>query len=529
MTATAHRSAAPGFAPLVHAEWTKFRTVRGWVAGLIVAVLATLGVLFLGQDSCSVNGAACTLPLGPGGEAVADSFYFVHRPLASGGTITVELTSLTGQIPNGSAGMRAGTGNGPGGGPGSGPGGGLGASHAGLEPWSKAGIIIEASASSGSAYAAMMVTGSHGVRMQWNYTGDTAGLAGAVTAVSPRWLRLTRSGDTVTGYDSADGTRWSAVGMVSLPGLPPTVPAGLFAASPAYSQVISHSLGGSTGHRGPTLATGVFDHVVLQGHWPDGTWAGEDIGGPATLTPQVPGAFGRAGDRFTVTGSGDIAPVVPGDGGGISVTQTMVGTFAGLIAVIVVGTMFITAEYRRGLIRITLTASPRRGQVLAAKTLVAGLATFAAGLVAAGIALPLGEHRLTMGGSVFDPISALASLQLVVGTAALFAVAAVLALAIGAAVRRSAVAVTAAIALIVVPYMLSTLLSGSAATWLLRVTPAAGFAIQSVYPKYPQISASYKPMSGYYPLGPWAGFAVLCGWAAVALGLAVLLLRKRDA
>ncbi len=35
--------------------------------------------------------------------------------------------------------------------------------------------------------------------------------------------------------------------------------------------------------------------------------------------------------------------------------------------------------------------------------------------------------------------------------------------------------------------------------------------------------------SGYYPLVPWAGFAVLCGYAAVALGLAACLLRRRDA
>ena len=52
--------------------------------------------------------------------------------------------------------------------------------------------------------------------------------------------------------------------------------------------------------------------------------------------------------------------------------DTLVGTFAGLIAVLVVGTMFITAEFRRGLIRVTLTASPRRSRVLAAKAIVLG-------------------------------------------------------------------------------------------------------------------------------------------------------------
>jgi hypothetical protein len=30
-------------------------------------------------------------------------------------------------------------------------------------------------------------------------------------------------------------------------------------------------------------------------------------------------------------------------------------------------------------------------------------------------------------------------------------------------------------------------------------------------------------------LAPWAGFAVLCGYAALAMGLAVFLLRRRDA
>ena len=62
-----------------------------------------------------------------------------------------------------------------------------------------------------------------------------------------------------------------------------------------------------------------------------------------------------------------------------------VGTFAGLIVVIVVGAMFITAEYRRGLIRTTFAASPARGRVLAAKAVVTGLVTFVAIVAVLGL------------------------------------------------------------------------------------------------------------------------------------------------
>jgi uncharacterized membrane protein len=85
---------------------------------------------------------------------------------------------------------------------------------------------------------------------------------------------------------------------------------------------------------------------------------------------------------------------------------------------------------------------------------------------------------------------------------------------------------------IVLPYLmvnaLPTLPAG-ASDWLLRLTPAAGFAIQQSLPQYPQVAASYTPVNGYYPLAPWAGFAVLCGYAVVALGLAVISIRRRDA
>ena len=197
------QAARDGFAQLLRAEWTKFRTVRGWVIGMVVAALVTVGLGLLisigGSNSCQksptspvLSGAACLprVPLGPGGQAVTDQFYFVRQPLAGHGSITVRVPSLTGLYANGNAAA------------------GQAMTH-GLQPWSKAGVIITSSTRPGSAYAAMMVTGSHGVRMQDDYTSDTAGLPGAVSAASPRWLRLTRSGDSITGYDSADGTHWT--------------------------------------------------------------------------------------------------------------------------------------------------------------------------------------------------------------------------------------------------------------------------------------------------------------------------------
>src|ERR1039457_5058490 len=119
-TVTPYRSGVrgghDGFASLLHAEWTKFRTVRGWVIGMVVAVLVTAGVGLLGHDSCSNgNNTACTLALGPDGEAVSDSFYFVRQPLDGNGSITVRMTSLTGLIPNSSSSgrVRARAGTGP--------------------------------------------------------------------------------------------------------------------------------------------------------------------------------------------------------------------------------------------------------------------------------------------------------------------------------------------------------------------------------------------------------------------------------
>jgi ABC-type transport system involved in multi-copper enzyme maturation permease subunit len=518
MTATktppVNRTPAPrtGFTPVLRAEWVKFRTVRGWVIGMIIAALVTVGIALLDHSECGgqaspggpvVVGQGCAAPIGPGGEAVSDSFYFAHRPLTGNGSITARVTALT--MPGAAGPAR-------------------------LQPWSKAGIIIKASTRPGSAYAAMLVTPGHGVRMQYDFTGDIAGRPGAVSPAAPRWLRLTRSGDTFTGYDSADGTHWTTVGTVHLAGLPATAQAGLFATTPGTSVPGAQSLTGSSAGGALTLATGHFDHVTLSGNSPSPGWAGTAVGGGGT-----PGAgFQQAGGTVTVTGTGDIAPYVTAAIGaaGTPIENTLTGVFAALIAVIVVAAMFISAEYRRGLIRVTFAASPGRAQVLAAKAAVAGAVTFVAGLAGAAGALVFGTALLRSNGNFILPVSALTEVRVLVGTAALLAVVAVLAVAVGAILRSGAATVTVLIVAIVLPYLLAIalpVLPASAADWLLRVTPVAGFAVEQTVQRYAQVAASYAPKNGYYPLPPWAGFAVLCAWAALAFGLAVVLLRRRDA
>ncbi|RST17447.1 hypothetical protein E2C00_32920 [Streptomyces sp. WAC05374] len=519
MTATvpprppATRRAEPsGFLRALHAEWTKFRTVRAWVLAMAGALLATIVVGLLGTAAPAPAGRgadSATYPKGPGGEAVNDSFSFVHRTLTGDGSLTVALRSLTGV---------ADTGN--------------GRTARGVQPWAKAGIIVKENLTQGSPYAAVMATGGHGVRMQYDYTHDTAGPPGRITQESPRWLRLVRSGDILTGHTSTDGSHWTEVGRAKLPGLARTVRAGLFATSPQAKRDTAAGTGFT-----PAVATGTFGPPGLTGRWSPSAWSGTQVGGDAgtsgSYTNTTEGGFTRTdGGGFTVTGAGDIAPVVGGPvmGAGFSVENFLVGTFAGLIVVIAVGTVFITGEYRRGLVRTTMVATPPRGRVLGAKALVAGGAAFAVGLVAAAITLPIGQRGARGRGFHVFPVSSATEVRVMVGTGLLCAAAAVLALGAGALLRRSGTAVALVVASIVLPFLLATsgVLPPGVSEWLLRLTPAAGFAIQQTLPRYAQVLSVYEPSTGYYPLAPWAGLAVLCGYAALALGLAVVRLRGRD-
>ena len=217
------------FSATLRAEWTKFRTVRGWVAGM--ALMAGLLVLFAYLTANGMHSGTCTagsggapacatghpyVPIGPGGEAVADSYYLVSKQLTGEGTLTARVGSLSGVTSSGPANAAPS----------------IGDTRPGLPAWSKAGIIVTASTRQGAPYAAVMATRGHGVRFQYDYTHDSPGMPGPVSAGSPRWLRLTRSGQTLTAYESNDGRHWQRIGVTTLKGLGASARIGLFATSP---------------------------------------------------------------------------------------------------------------------------------------------------------------------------------------------------------------------------------------------------------------------------------------------------------
>jgi regulation of enolase protein 1 (concanavalin A-like superfamily) len=517
--ATPYRSGrhqgSDGFAALVRSEWTKFRTVRAWVLAIVVATAAGLALsVFLSSSagqSCpgnlsrpSCNGQAP--PTGPGGEPVTDAYYLVHQSMGENGSITARVTSLT-NVPEDFAGLTVGT----------------------IEPWAKAGIIITASTAQGSSYVAVMVTADHGVRLQYDYTRDIAGPAASVSAVSPEWLRLNRSGDTVRAYASSDGTHWTTIGTVALRGLPHTAQTGMFVASPDAAELHQANV--------ETQAKGTFDHVAVHGGQTGPQWGGTQVGPKVRTSGYFEpgnqprgGGYGESAGTFGVTGSGDIGPYLPPED---ALGNSLIGLIVALIAVIAVATLFVTAEYRRSLIRTTLSASPHRGRVLAAKVIVSAVVAFALGLVAAAVDLPLAEHLLRSHG--YAPPWWLTAtglwsgtgLRIALGTGALFALSAALAVAVGTVARRSAAAVTTAFVVIVLPVILMFTLPAGAAQWVQTYTPAAAFSLQSSIPRYEQVAC--YPSKGCFALSPWAGFAVFALYAAIALGVAVVLLRRRDA
>jgi hypothetical protein len=180
--------------------------------------------------------------------------------------------------------------------------------------------------------------------------------------------------------------------------------------------------------------------------------------------------------------------------------------------------MVISTEYGTRAIRSTLTATPRRLQLLTAKAVVFIVVALVVGLVTSFLSFFLGQpflreqFRVGLG----DP----GVMRALLGGALYVAGSGMFGFAFGALLRHTAGAITAAVALLLVLPPLTQLLPGDWGRSITHhFTSNAGQAITS----------AHEVASGTVTLGPWVGYAwFTLEWLAV-LAVAAVLMVRRDA
>jgi len=472
---------------LLRAEWTKLWTVRRWSLALIATALLSLGFGLASTSATDETNQREGLLVGPHGLIVQDSFRFVHQSLDGDGTIIARVTSQDASQPDATA-----------------------------------GIMIKNNTRPGASYASLTVTPGHGMRLGANFDADIPAGSGG----TPVWLRLDRNGTVVTASRSEDGMTWQRVGSVRLVAPATTVQVGLAVTSPPHLN-IKKTLGGTGYDATPTVGHATFDNVRVTGNT-TGSWTGDTVGYDPSVksdNPSVAGSSTEASGVFTVTGSGAIGPDEAADD---PTQDALFGLFFGVLALIPVAVLFMTSEYKRPLILATFGASPRRRRVLAAKAAVIGAASFATGLVAALatylIARPLFEaHGYRPPAFAYTSLAQPGVLRAVIGSALLVAALGVLSFAVAALVRHGVAAISIVIALFVLPVFVAVPLPLIASRWLMALTPTGSLAIQRVKAPTDTLAEPWSMLPG------WLGLVVICGYAAVALALAVWRVERRDA
>ncbi|HXI70040.1 MAG TPA: MBG domain-containing protein [Verrucomicrobiae bacterium] len=81
-------------------------------------------------------------------------------------------------------------------------------------PWAKAGVMVRDTESANSINALLFVSPTNGVSFQGrSITGGSSSTFQTTTGIgTPRWLKLIRSGSSLSAYQSSNGSSWTAVG-----------------------------------------------------------------------------------------------------------------------------------------------------------------------------------------------------------------------------------------------------------------------------------------------------------------------------
>ena len=204
---------------------------------------------------------------------------------------------------------------------------------------------------------------------------------------------------------------------------------------------------------------------------------------------------------------------------------SLAGIQIGQAVIAVLAVLAVSEEYNTGMIRTSLSAMPRRLTLLIAKAAnLAGL-TVPAGLIAVAGCLLAGRLLLPEAG--INPAHGYAlislddgpTLRAATGSVIYLALIALLSLGVATAIRDTAASIGAMLGLLYLPPIAAQIVQDP--TWrqhLEQIAPTpAGLAIQATTEVHNQ------------PIGPWAGLGVLAAWTAIALLIAAVLLKARDA
>ena len=195
---------------------------------------------------------------------------------------------------------------------------------------------------------------------------------------------------------------------------------------------------------------------------------------------------------------------------------SLFGVVLGQLIIAVLGALTITSEYSTQMIRTSLTVQPRRGTVFAAKAVVFGAIACVTGLVTSFASFFLGQAILS-GKHINTTLGHPGVLRAVIGAGLFLAVCGLLSYGLGALLRHTAGAVSAAVGVLFVAFVMAQFLPSSWAVHIDKWIPFnAGAAI-------------WERGSAPSMFSPWTGFAVFCGYAAVAIAAGLYRFRTRDA
>lgn len=199
--------------------------------------------------------------------------------------------------------------------------------------------------------------------------------------------------------------------------------------------------------------------------------------------------------------------------------ELLLGVFFAEFCIGILGVLSISGEYSTGMIRSSFSAVPKRLPVLWAKAGVYAAVTLVLMVITILIAFFLSQGILSARGlsiSITDGGVA----RVLFGAVMYLTVTGMFGLGLGAILRNTAAGIATFTGIMLVLPILLNLLKLVSTSWYNAVSPYmpsnAGEQIMYLTKQQDMLS-------------PWTGFAVYCGWTVVVMGIAAILMVRRDA